>query len=73
MTLRLSRQLWLLSCALAISGCAGNGRAVKPPVCPTLPPPPPNVMRSPDYEQRLRAELFESGETQTTSSAHARP
>lgn len=73
MTLRLSRQLLLLSCALALSGCAGNGRAVKPPVCPTPPPPPPSVMRSPDYEQRLRAELFESGETQTTSSAHARP
>ena len=63
----------LLICALAISGCAGSGKAVKPSVCPTLPPPPSNVMRSPQAETRLRAELFESDATPTTSSAPARP
>ena len=64
--------LWL-TCALAISGCAGNGQAVKPEHCPKPLPPPPNVMRSPDYETRLRALLFESSETPTITSAPAKP
>ena len=63
----------LLICALAISGCAGSGKAVKPPVCPVLPPPPSNVMRSPQAETNLRAILFESAATPTTSSAPAKP
>lgn len=64
--------LWL-TCALAMSGCATNGKAAKPVACPTLPPPPPNVMRSPQAETRLRAILFESAATPTTSSAPAKP
>lgn len=48
-----------LACALALSGCGSNGKAVKPTVCPTLPPPPANLMASPDYEQTVRAELLQ--------------
>ncbi len=64
--------LWL-TCVLTASGCAMGGQAVKPSVCPTVSPAPANVMRQPSGEQSLRAELFESGETPTTSSAPAKP
>lgn len=66
------RLLWLPICALAISGCAASGKVVKPAVCPTLPPPPANVMRSPQAETRLRALLFEPAATPTTNSAPPR-
>lgn len=64
--------LWLI-CAMAISGCAGSGLRVKPGACPSPQPAPPNVMRSPNYEQRVREILFESAEMQTTSSERANP
>lgn len=70
---RVCPTLLLLICGLAICGCAGSGQVAKPVVCPTLPPPPANVMRSPQAEMRLRGLLFESGETPTTSSPPARP
>jgi hypothetical protein len=65
--------LLLLICAPAFSGCAANGPGAKPSACPTLPPPPPNVMRSPQNESALRALLFESAETPTTRSEPSRP
>lgn len=64
--------LWL-TCVLAMSGCGKSGPAVKPSVCPKPAPPPSNVMRSPSAESSLRVLLFESGETQTTSSPPAKP
>lgn len=70
---RPSLLLLLLTLTLIASGCAGNGRAVKPSVCPTLPPAPSNVMRSPRAEQSLRGLLFESDVKPTTSSAPAKP
>lgn len=70
---RPSLMLLLLTCALIVSGCAGSGRGVKPSVCPKPAPPPSNVMRSPSAEKSLRVLLFESGETQTTSSPPAKP
>ncbi len=63
--LRASPLLWLLICGLALSGCATSGPAAKPAFCPQLPPPPPNVMRSPRAESALRERLFESGERPT--------
>lgn len=64
---RPSLMLLLLTCALIVSGCAGNGRAVKPSVCPKPAQPPSNVMRSPSAESSLRARLFESVEMPTTN------
>ncbi len=64
--------LWL-TCVLVTSGCATGGQAAKPSVCPTLPPPPSNVMRPPSAEQTLRGLLFEPAATPTTSSAPAKP
>lgn len=63
--------LWL-TCALIATGCAGNSRAVKPEICPVLPPPPANVMREPSAEKKLRELLFVSPETATTSSEPAK-
>ena len=52
--------LWLI-CVLATCGFASCGRRSAPPTTwPTLPPPPATLMNSPNYEQRLRDELFES-------------
>lgn len=65
--------LLLLTSALALSACGMAGQAVKPSVCPTLPPPPSNVMRPPSAEQTLRGLLFEPAATPTTSSAPAKP
>lgn len=48
----------LLIFALAISGCAGSGRAVKTE-CPKLPPAPASLMQPPQTEMKVRAELFE--------------
>lgn len=64
--------LWL-TCAVVLSGCGTGGPAVKPSASPRLPPAPPNVMRPPSAETSLRALLFESAVTPTTSSAPAKP
>lgn len=60
--------LLLLMCAMVISACGKSGPAVRPEYCPK----PSNVMRSPKAVQSLRALLFESDETQTTSFEHAK-
>ena len=70
---RPSLLLLLLTCVLATSSCAGSGQRVKPTACPNPQPAPPNVMRSPNYEQKIRVILFESDETQTTRSAPVKP
>ena len=64
--------LWL-TCALVLSACATTSPRATPTSCPRAQPAPSNVMRPPSAEKSLRAELFESGETPTTSSAPARP
>lgn len=64
--------LWL-TCALVLSGCATTSPRVTPTSCPRPQPAPSNVMRQPNAEKSLREELFESGETPTTSSAPAKP
>lgn len=51
--------LLLLLCAAVSCGCVHNG-AVRPAIAPKLPDPPPSLMRKPNYEQRIRALLFES-------------
>lgn len=70
---RVCPALLLLLCSLALSGCATSSQAARPIVCPVLPPPPSNVMRKPDYEARLRALLFKSAETPTTTQTPAGP
>ena len=49
-----------LTCALGLSGCAGNGsRVPPPPVCPVLPSLPPELMQEPTIEQDLQRLLFD--------------
>lgn len=62
----------LLTYALALSGCAANGKVVAPS-CPRLADPPPEVMETPDFEKRVREILFESDENTTPSSPPAKP
>lgn len=64
--------LWL-TCTLATSSCATTSPPAAPASCPKLSPAPSNVMRTPNYEQRLRELLFKSAEMQTTTSAPAKP
>ena len=64
--------LWL-TCALALSACATTSPRATPIFCPRPQPAPSNVMRPPSAEKSLRAELFESAVTPTTSSAPAKP
>ncbi len=64
--------LWL-ACALATSSCATTSPPVLPTSCPKPSPAPSNVMRTPNYEQRLRELLFKSGVTPTTTSTPAKP
>lgn len=51
-----------LTCALAVSSCASGG-AQKclpvPEIRPSLPPLPAEMLRSPNFEQRVRDELLE--------------
>jgi hypothetical protein len=57
---RWNRIAWLLTCALGLSGCASNGKAVKPPAeCPQPQPVPASLMQSPNYVERVSAEFFE--------------
>jgi len=64
--------LWL-GCMMALSGCATTSLPATPPACPKPSPAPSNVMREPNYEQRLRELLFKSDATPTTKSAPAKP
>ena len=64
--------LWL-ACALALSSCATTSRPAAPLACPKLSPAPSNVMRTPNYERRLRELLFKSAATPTTTSEQGRP
>lgn len=53
--------LLLLILSAALSGCALTGKDVRPQeICPDPPKPSPALMRTPDYEQRIRAILFGS-------------
>lgn len=59
----------LLTCALATSGCARTGKDVKPPpACPQPPPLPQVLATPPNYEHRLRLELFDSEPSATPTS-----
>ncbi len=64
--------LWL-TCAMAVSSCATTSPPATPASCPKPSPAPSNVTRQPNYEQRLRALLFKSGETPTTRFVPANP
>ncbi len=64
--------LWL-TCALVLSACATTSPRATPTSCPKPQPAPSNVMRQPSAEKSLRAELFESAVTPTTSSEPAKP
>ena len=70
---RPSLLLLLLACVMAASSCATTSPPAAPLACPKPSPAPSNVMRTPNYEQRSRALLFKSDETQTTTSARAKP
>lgn len=60
----------LLSCVLATSGCVRTGKDVKPPpACPQPPPLPQVLAMPPNYEQRLRLELFDSAPNVTPKCA----
>ena len=61
----------LLICALAISGCATDGRPKVSP--PKLQPVPASLMQPPQTEKRVRAELFEPQGTPTTKSVGSKP
>ncbi len=63
--------LWL-ACAAAISACATTSPPATPLACPKLPPAPSNVMRAPNYVQRLSELLFESSPTPKTMSEPAK-
>lgn len=70
---RPSLLLLLLVCVMAASSCATTSPRATPASCPKPSPAPSNVMRTPNYEARLRALLFKSAETPTTSSEPVRP
>lgn len=70
---RPSLLLLLLVCVMAVSSCATTSPRATPASCPKPSPAPSNVMRTPNYEARLRALLFKSAETPTTTSAQPKP
>ena len=47
---------------LALSACASNGEVV-PPACPVLSPVPAELMKKPDYRQRVLDELIEPSQS----------
>ncbi|WP_429000627.1 hypothetical protein [Stenotrophomonas maltophilia] len=69
---RPSLLLWWLTCALVVSSCATTSPPAAPASCPKPSPAPSNVMRTPNYEQRLRELLFKSAGTPTTTSEPAK-
>ncbi len=70
---RPSLLLLLLASVMAASSCATTSPSAIPLACPKPSPAPSNVMRTPNYEQRLRELLFKSVETRTTTSTPAKP
>ena len=67
----LALMIWFPICVLAMSGCAVFGKDARTPrpECQQPQPPPQSLMRSPNYEQQLRHELFESEPSATPRSA----
>lgn len=50
----------LMIWSAALSGCALTGKvASQPAICPDPPKPPPEMMKTPDFELRARLLLFE--------------
>lgn len=59
----------LLICVMALSSCRSAGSVrPSPPMCPRLAPVSGAVMQAPETEKKVRAELFESPQTQTLKS-----
>lgn len=71
----LALMIWFPICVLAMSGCAVSGKDARTPrpECPQPQTPPASLMRSPNYETQLRAELFESEPSATPRSEDYRP
>lgn len=66
--------LLLLILSAALSGCVRTGKDVRPPlICPEQPNPPPALMAPPDYEQRVRAILFDSVPSAMPRCADCKP
>ena len=63
---------WPMLCALALCSCATTGAALQCPEPPRLPPPPAELMTPPNFEQRIRALLFELEPRPTPSSGSAK-
>lgn len=70
---KLLANVLLTSFGLALSGCASNGAAVKPVVCPALPPLPATLMNSPSFGTQIRGVLLESGTPPTHGSEDSKP
>lgn len=64
--------LLLLSCVMALPGCAGSGAVAKAD-CPQPDPPPPSLMVTPSFESKARSILLESDAPPTTRSEGSRP
>ena len=64
---------WLLILLATCSGCASTGQRASPVVCPKPTPPPPSLMKPPDFETKLRQLLFESELSATPRSEGSRP
>lgn len=73
--LKTKPMLWSLIFALAMSGCATNGRAVcPPPVSPQkLAPVPAELMLTPDYVKQASAVFLESSEPAKPTTKASRP
>jgi hypothetical protein len=65
---KLLRMASLLIFMLTICACARNGVDVKPVACPATPHPPSPLLQPINAEQRLRDELFESGQSVTPAT-----
>lgn len=70
---RPSLLLLLLGCVMAVSSCATTSPPARPAACPKPSPAPSNVMREPNYVQRLQGLLFKSSPTPKTTSSPAKP
>ena len=63
-----------LALSAALCGCALTGKAVSPPaICPEPPKPPPELMKTPDFELRARLILFEQEPNAMPGSADGIP
>jgi hypothetical protein len=63
--------LWL-TLPLALSGCASSGKVV-PIACPKPAKPPAEVMKTPNFEQKVRQLLFDSEPKPTSGSDPVNP